>query len=109
MKKYEIILILNDQKVDNAEGFASSFSEQVSKLGGSLETSKVMGRKSFARAIGKKTAGTFINAEIQLPSDKVGALHDAYRLDDSLLRIEVYVFDRPEITQSKPKPEAAAS
>ena len=109
MKKYEVILILNDQKVENAESFAASFAETVAKLGGKIENSKVMGRRTFARPIGKKNAGTYVNLEIQLDTDKVEELKDHYRLDNQVLRLEIYVFDRPEVTVIKKEKENAAS
>ena len=55
-----------------------------------------MGRKQFARPIGKRTSGLYLRFFFNLPEEKVAELIDAYRLDNTILRTVVYNYEIPE-------------
>lgn len=97
MKKYDAIFILNDRKYeDGGEAFSKKVEEQIATLGGSDVSVKNMGRKQFARPIGKRTSGLYLRFFFNLPEEKVSELIDAYRLDNTILRTVVFNYEIPE-------------
>ena len=97
MKKYDAIFILNDRKYeDGGEAFSKKVEEQIAALGGGEVTVKNMGRKQFARPIGKRTSGLYLRFFLNLPEEKVAEFIDAYRLDGTILRTVVYNYEIPE-------------
>jgi ribosomal protein S6 len=55
-----------------------------------------MGRKQFAREIKKKKTGIYLDIIHEMDADKVIELREKYRLNESVLRMQVYNYDRPE-------------
>ena len=97
MKKYDAIFILNDRKYeDGGEAFSKKVEEQIVALGGGDVTVKNMGRKQFARAIGKRTSGLYLRFFLNLPEDKVSEFIESYRLDNTVFRTVVYNYEIPE-------------
>ena len=55
MKKYEAILILDPQKVDDSgDAFVKDVEAAIAEMGGKIVTTDRMGRKQFAAPIKKK-------------------------------------------------------
>lgn len=99
MKKYEAIFILDDRKVDDGgKNFISEVEAAIGEFGGAVTESKSMGRKQFAYPIKKKRGGIYWDVVFELPEDKVAELKNRYRLNQTLLRLEVFIYDRPELT-----------
>ena len=97
MKKYESVFILDESKLEGgAETFAASITAYVESLSGKVLESETMGRKTFCQPIGKKTGGVYWNFILELSADQVVAFKENYRLNQSVLRQEVFTYDRPE-------------
>jgi ribosomal protein S6 len=97
LKTYETVIILNDRLVqDEGKAFAEEFSTKISGAGGEIIKSTPLGRKQFAREIDKHKTGTYWDFIIKLPELEVKVLPDAYKLDERVLRTQVFVYDRPE-------------
>ncbi len=97
MKKYEAIFILDDRKVDDGgKNFITEVETAIGEFGGAAGRSESMGRRQFAYPIKKKRGGVYWNVVFELPEDKVAELKNRYRLNQTLLRLEVFIYDRPE-------------
>ena len=97
MKKYDAIFIVNDRKFDDGgEAFTKKVEETIVKLGGSDVTVKNMGRKQFARPIGKRTAGLYLRFFFNIDEQTVAEFIESFRLDNAVLRTVVYNYDIPE-------------
>ncbi len=97
MKKYETIFILDESKLqDNGEAFIQGVSKLLESLGGTLLEKDFMGKKTFAAPIKKKKAGNYWDLTINLDADQVLPFQEKYRLDEQVLRMAVYIYDRPE-------------
>ena len=97
MKKYDAIFILNDRKYeDGGEAFSKKVGENIVALGGGEVSVKNMGRKQFARPIGKRTSGLYLRFFFNLAEDKVAEFIESYRLDNTVLRTVVYNYEIPE-------------
>ena len=97
MKKYDAIFIINDRKFeDGGEAFAKKVEETIVGLGGADVTVTNMGRKQFARPIGKRTSGVYLRFFFDLNPDNVAELVESFRLENAVLRTVVYNYDIPE-------------
>ena len=96
MKKYQTIFILDDSKSpDSGKGFIENLKTTVEETGGNVLETEEMGYRQFAHPIKKKAGGIYLDITIDLPVDKVGEFKERYRLDSSVLRLELFCFDRP--------------
>ena len=94
MKTYEAVFILDSKKLeDNGETFAKSAGEQVEALGGKVHKAVSLGRKQFARPIGKHKAGNYWDLIVDLAPESVIALEDRYRLNDTVLRLVIFNYE----------------
>ncbi len=109
MKKYEAIVILDPQRVDDhGEAFMNDVEAVVTELGGKVVSNEKMGRKQFAAPIRKKTAGLYWDLVFEAETDSISKLKDRYRLNNTVLRLEVFVYDKPAVTVIEKKQSAKA-
>lgn len=105
MKKYEAILIIDGRNLeDQGKVITDGFGELVVSLGGTMEETVCMGRKQFAREMKKKKAGIYYSLVFSLDEDKVISLHDKYRLNENVLRLQVYNYkkiDNPVVEEKE--------
>jgi ribosomal protein S6 len=100
LKKYEAILILDDRKVEgNGSAFVKDVETVIAELGGTEISSECMGRKQFSYPIKKKNAGTYWDIFFTSDESTNKKLLDRYRLSAEVLRLVIFVFERPEKTQ----------
>ena len=96
MRTYETVIILNDRLVqDEGKAFAEEFSSKISGTGGEIIKATPLGRKQFAREIKKHKTGTYWDFVINLSEQEAKKLQDAYKLDERILRTQVFLYDRP--------------
>lgn len=110
MKKYEAVYILDEQKVDDqGEVFVKSLQGVIESLGGNVEYTNAMGRRQFAAPIKKKNTGLYWNLEFNLPEAQLLTLQNHYRLDGTVLRNAIFIFDRPAVTVINRKKDGDSS
>ncbi len=97
MKTYETVIILDDRKVqDEGKAFIEEFSSAVSRANGEFLRATPLGRKQFARQIKKKKSGFFWDVVFNMNEKEVAEIPDKYRLDERILRLQIFIYDRPE-------------
>lgn len=93
MKSYEVVVILDPQKVENnGEAFSKSIEEQIAKLNGTVTRVKCLELRTFARPIKKHTAGIYYDYVVEAEGTFVAAIKDFYRLNAAVLRLVVFDF-----------------
>ncbi|MFO7821254.1 MAG: 30S ribosomal protein S6 [Lentisphaeria bacterium] len=103
MKTYEAVFVLDERQFDDqGEAFSREVEKRITVLGGRLRDRIAMGRKQFARPVKKLNAGVYWDFVFDLEPENVKPLKETYRLNDSVIRSEVFIFDAPE------KPEVQA-
>ena len=97
MTKYEAVFILDPKRVeDGGDAFIAQATTRIEEqLGGKVVETTNMGRKHFARPIGKHRAGVYWDLLIDLTPDQVVVLQDSYRLDSAVLRLQVFTYTPP--------------
>lgn len=97
MNRYEVVFILDPKKVDESgDAFIAQATERIQdRLHGKVAETNPMGRKHFARPIGKHRAGVYWDLLVDLPAEQVAALQESYRLDSAVLRLQVFSYTPP--------------
>ncbi len=105
MRTYDVVFILDEKKVeDSGEKFANDVLAQVKSLGGEVKEKIMMGRRQFARPIGKNNSGIYWEFVTDLDPSKVAALIEKYSLNATVLRMACFDYVTPD-----PRGKAAAA
>ena len=97
MRKYEAIFILNDRKFDDGgKAYAGKVEEILKACGASDVSHETMGRKQFARPIGKRTSGTYWSFIFNMEPARVAEFQDKFTLEEAVLRVVVFNYEKPE-------------
>lgn len=105
MKKYEGMLIFHPVSDEQLEEKINKAGAEISKLGGKVGAVTRMGRSSFARPMHKKDSGTYVLMAFELDPLQVDALRKRYRLNEDLMRAQVFL----AVERRAPKAEAPAA
>ncbi len=102
MREYEAVVILNDTKFEGGtEPFIDELERYISELGGTVREKESWGRKRFVHPIKQQQGGTYWDLKLELPAEKVETLKQAFRLDERVLRLVVYLDEKKEKTEKK--------
>jgi ribosomal protein S6 len=108
LNTYEAVFILDSRKIeDNGETFSKEAETEIEKLGGKVTSCTSLGRKQFARPIGKHRAGNYWDFIIELDPAAVFSLKDRYRLNPVVLRLEVFHYDAAAVAEQAKTNSAA--
>ena len=106
MRTYEAVFILDNKKVeDGGEAFSKDIEQRVRDLGGKVVKADSLGRKQFARPIGKIRAGLYWDFLIDLDPAQVDTLKEGYRLNSTVLRLQVFTYEPPPVPKKKKSAE----
>ena len=90
MKKYEALMILsNTLSNDQLEANIGQVTAEIGKLGGTVKGATRMGRITFARPLGKREAGIYVQVVFFMEPDKVRTLHERFRHKEDLIRLQI--------------------
>ena len=96
MRTYEAVLILASRGVeDGGETFAQDVTKYVQSLGGVMKKRVSVGRKQFSYPIKKQRAGIYWHMLFDLDPAKTATLQDRYKLNNTVLRLEVFRYEEP--------------
>lgn len=96
MKTYEAVFILDNRKIeDGGDAFARDAEKTIKGLGGTVKHRTPMGRRPFARPIGKHKAGTYWDFVFDMAPESVAEFQNRYRLNNTVLRLQVFIYEEP--------------
>ena len=103
MKRYEGLFILNTAgKEENLKDTIDKVSEEITSLGGKVETIQKMDKRAFTRVADKKhSSGFYVNVIFESQPSAIATLRHRFALNDEVFRV---LFSNAPV----PKPEAAA-
>ena len=109
MKKYDALYIfVNAAREDAVEPLLEKVSGDITRLGGNVLGSELLGKKTFARVMKKKDAGVYIRVRFELDPSKVAELRSRYALNDEIFRVQILaVDDRREVKIAQERAERA--
>ena len=98
LKEYESIFILDNEGPEKGvDGFLKALKPFVEGLGGKIGDVNDMGQRQFAHPIKKKHTGHYLDIILTLPEEKVIDVKDKFRLDSSVLRVELFIYEPPPV------------
>lgn len=94
MKKYDALYIfVNAPKDDAVEPIIEKVGSEITRLGGEILGSEMLGKKTFARELKKRDAGIYVRIRFQLDPTKVAELRARYALTDEVFRVQILAVD----------------
>ncbi len=94
MKKYDALYIfVNAAREDAVEPFLEKVGGEITRLGGNILGSEMLGKKTFARELKKQDAGVYVRVRFELDPAKVEELRARYALVDEIFRVQILVVD----------------
>lgn len=73
--------------------------EELEKLGGSLESTTRMGKKTFSRPLKKQRAGFYVVLMFKLEGEKIDTFKNRLKLSTNVFRHQFVVANESEVTQ----------
>ena len=101
MKKYETVVILDEKAVgDDGNNFLEEFVKTLKEeFKGKVIQGVNLGRKQFDRELRKRKTGIYLDVVYELKPELERAIRGKYRLDERVLRLQSFNYDRPEQTR----------
>lgn len=90
MNTYEGLFIfpelLNDEELEAARSHVLA---EIERQGGKVLGQRKLGRREFARPLGKQRSGVYVRAVFEIDGAKVPVLRARYRLSDDVTRVQI--------------------
>jgi small subunit ribosomal protein S6 len=89
MKRYEGLFILNTAgKEEGVKDIIDKISNEITSLGGKIETVQKMDKKNFARVSDKKyTSGFYVNVIFEAKPETIAVLRKHLALNEDVFRV----------------------
>jgi len=99
--------LLNDEELEAARSHVLA---EIERHGGKVLGQRKLGRREFARPLGKQRSGVYVRVVFDLDGGKVPALRARYRLSDDVTRVQITTGDAQSLVwvQDRATEEAAA-
>lgn len=105
LKRYETIFILDGSDSDrDGNKFQENLKTFIDELGGEILETNNMGQRQLAHPIRKKSTGCYLDLIVSLPQDKVQEFKEKFRLDSSILRLEIFSYVEPPVAVKSEEP-----
>lgn len=109
MKKYDGLYIFAGQaKDDMLDQQIQKSLVEVTRLGGTVLSQEVLGKRSFAHPMHKRESGVYALARFELDPSKVTELVNRYRLMEEVFRVQITAVDERREAKLASQAEAAA-
>ena len=94
MKKYDALYIfVGVAKDDVLEANLEKALAEVTRLGGELIAKDSLGKRTFARPMGKRDSGVYVKVRFALDPAKVDELVKRYQLVEEVFRVQILAVD----------------
>ncbi len=89
MNRYEGMFIFTQSvKTDDVDDALVAVRQEIEKLGGSVDSSTRLGKRTFARPLRKQEAGEYAVVNFRLAGGDLDALRARYKLSEQVLRTQ---------------------
>jgi ribosomal protein S6 len=97
--------LLNDEEFEAARSHVLA---EIERHGGKVLGVRKLGRREFARALGKKQrSGVFVRVVFEIAGDQIVLLRARYRLSDDVTRVQITCGDEQSMTWVQERSAAA--
>ena len=104
MKKYDALYIFAGQAKDEVlENYIEKALAEVTRLGGTVVSKEVLGKRAFARPMRKRESGVYVAVRFEFDPAKVSELVNRYKLVEEVFRVQILAVDerREEVLASQ--------
>ncbi len=94
MKSYDGLYIFAGQAKDEIlDKQIERARNEITRLSGTILSTDVLGKRSFARPMHKRESGVYVRIRFQLDPAQVAALTGRYRLIEDIFRVQILAID----------------
>ncbi len=94
MKKYDALYIfVNATKDDVVDPLTEKAGGEITRLGGVILGSEMLGRKTFARELKKRESGVYVRIRFEMDPAKIADLRARYALLEDVFRVQILAVD----------------
>ena len=94
MKKYDALYIfVGIAKDDALEAYLEKALAEVTRLGGNVLAKDSLGKRGFARPMGKRDAGVYVKVRFEFDPSKIDELVKRYQLVEEVFRVQILAVD----------------
>ena len=94
MKKYDALYIfVNAPKDDVVDPLTEKAGGEITRLGGVILGSEMLGRKTFARELKKRESGIYVRIRFEMDPAKIADLRARYALLEDVFRVQILAVD----------------
>ena len=89
-KKYEALFIFaGNIKDESLEKVIEQSVTEIEKLGGAIESTESLGRRTFARTLQKHDHGVYVKIRFSIEPAKVEMIHTRFKHNDDCFRLQI--------------------
>jgi len=108
LSNYDALFILpTSLKEEEQEGVYERLREEVTKLNGTVDEVRPLGKRVFARPMKKHDAGFYVRVDMSLPPESVAPLLARLKLNEMIFRVQVVKQEKPVAVVAEPVAVAA--
>lgn len=94
VKKYDGLFIFGAAVKDDAlDGMLATVKIEITKLGGRIDSTDIVGRRTFARPMQKRENGVYVKMRFNLEAGQVDALTRRFKLSEDVFRVQFLLVD----------------
>ena len=86
MQKYELMLLLNPNTMDEVDDFIGSLKKLISDNKGDLIDTKLLGKRQLAYPINNMNYANYINLDVSVEPETLNLLEEKFRYDQNVFR-----------------------
>ena len=86
MQKYELMLLLNQNTMDEVEDFISSLKKLISDNKGDLIDTKLLGKRQLAYPINNMNYANYVHLDVNIEPETLDLLEEKFRFDQNVFR-----------------------
>ena len=93
-KKYEATYIFAGTAKDEIlDKLVERMRGEITRLGGTVQNTEVVGKRNFARPMQKRDHGVFVRIRFEVAPAQIATLRERYHLIEDLFRVQVLAVD----------------
>ncbi|MCL1856933.1 MAG: 30S ribosomal protein S6 [Kiritimatiellaeota bacterium] len=94
LKKYDAMFIFSGSTKDEAlEKAIEKVTAEITRLGGTIDDTDTIGRRTFSRQIQKRDSGIYVKVRFQIDPTHLPELRGRYRLSEDVVRMQLLARD----------------
>lgn len=86
MQKYELMLLLNPNTMDEVDGFIDGLKKVISDNKGDLVDTKLLGKRQLAYPINNMNYANYVHLDVNVEPETLDLLEEKFRYDQNVFR-----------------------